>query len=73
MKLFLITLLVFGLFLLAMSVGVILGNRRIKGSCGGLGNCEACREGDEDTGEECLTAVESAPGEIEMLTHSSTK
>jgi hypothetical protein len=51
MKVFLISTLVFGLALLGMALGVLLSNRRIKGSCGGLaglrdeqGNpmCEAC-------------------------------
>ena len=59
MKLFLITLLVFGLVLLAMSVGVILGHRCIKGSCGGLGNCEACREGSADSETKAGRTVES--------------
>lgn len=34
---------VFGLVILGMAVGVIVSNRRIKGSCGGLANM---REGD---------------------------
>jgi hypothetical protein len=51
MKLVLLTLIVFGLALLGMSVGVIFGNRCIRGTCGGLSNaygkqggvtCEAC-------------------------------
>ena len=44
MKLFLITLLVFGICILAMAVGVIFGNRRIRGSCGGVGSegCDIC-------------------------------
>ncbi|MCG8450142.1 MAG: (Na+)-NQR maturation NqrM [Pirellulales bacterium] len=48
---FLIASLVFLAVVTGMAVGVILGNRRIKGSCGGLANlrdehgntiCEAC-------------------------------
>lgn len=51
MTTFLASLLVFGLALLAMAIGVLLGGRRIKGSCGGLSSftdangksvCEAC-------------------------------
>ena len=42
MKIFLISFLVFCLFLAAMAVGVIFGRRCLRGSCGGLGNCEAC-------------------------------
>ncbi|AWT61018.1 MAG: hypothetical protein DF168_02243 [Candidatus Moanabacter tarae] len=60
MKLFLITLFVFGLVILGMSIGVILGNRCIKGSCGGLGNCEACRDGSTDS----ETEVRRKSGEI---------
>ena len=37
MDTFLSALLVFALVVAAMAVGVILGNRSIKGSCGGLG------------------------------------
>lgn len=58
-----ITVLVFGLFLLLMSVGVIFAGKPIKGSCGGLGNipghegksaCELCR----NPSEECKKRLE---------------
>ena len=46
---FFITFCVFLLAMIAMSIGVILGNRAIKGSCGGLndidgldGACDIC-------------------------------
>ena len=38
MTTFLITLAAFGLAVTAMAVGVIVSNRRIQGSCGGLAN-----------------------------------
>ena len=44
----LITILVFGMALLAMSVGVMLGREPIRGSCGGIaGRCALC------SGETC--------------------
>jgi hypothetical protein len=45
MNTFLITFLVFMLFVAAMAVGVIFSNRTIKGSCGGLNNVDGL-EGD---------------------------
>ena len=41
MTLFLSALVVFALVIAGMAVGVILGNRRITGSCGGLANFQA--------------------------------
>lgn len=49
MYLFFITFVAFVLVMIAMAVGVIVGNRSIKGSCGGLndldglsGACDIC-------------------------------
>lgn len=49
MSLFLITFAVFSLVMVGMAVGVIVNNREIKGSCGGLndidglkGACDIC-------------------------------
>jgi len=48
---------VFGIAVFAMSLGVIFGNRPLKGSCGGLNNlkkllgitpCEGCAEANTD-------------------------
>jgi hypothetical protein len=53
MKIFLISLAVFGAVIVGMAVGVIFGKRRLKGSCGGLSAwrgedgeplCDACAD-----------------------------
>lgn len=56
---FLLTALVFGIVILAMAVGVLVGREPIKGSCGGIGAlgidqaCDICggdpRRCDEET------------------------
>jgi hypothetical protein len=48
MKIFLISFFIFCLFLAAMAVGVIFGRRCLRGSCGGVGNCEACSDEKEE-------------------------
>ncbi|MEO1497077.1 MAG: hypothetical protein AAFV43_08005 [Planctomycetota bacterium] len=57
MTVFIVTAVVFGIALAGMAVGVILSNRRIKGSCGGLAGfkdatgksiCEACSDPSPD-------------------------
>lgn len=45
MTTFLVTFVVFLLFVAAMAVGVIFSNKTIKGSCGGLNNVDGL-EGD---------------------------
>lgn len=40
MKLFLISAIVFALAILGMAIGVIISNRRLRGSCGGLAGRE---------------------------------
>jgi hypothetical protein len=43
MNLFLVTFAVFILVMVAMAVGVILNNRAINGSCGGLNNIDGLK------------------------------
>ncbi|OUR83236.1 hypothetical protein A9Q82_04070 [Cycloclasticus sp. 46_120_T64] len=45
MSTFLVTFLVFILFVAAMAVGVIFSNKKISGSCGGINNVDGM-EGD---------------------------
>lgn len=52
MKLFLLSLVVVGIALTGMAVGVIFSNRKLKGSCGGLGavmgeDCMFCDKKDQ--------------------------
>ena len=52
MKILLITFVTFLLVILGMAVGVIIANKRLAGSCGGLGkilgkDCEFCDEKDK--------------------------
>jgi len=52
MDYFIATLIVLSIFITLMSLGVILSNKPLKGSCGGLGkatgeNCELCGKKDE--------------------------
>ena len=52
MDIFFITFGAFGAFIFAMAIGVIIGNRRIKGSCGGPGGCAICgADGEEKQGD----------------------
>jgi hypothetical protein len=45
MEIFLATLVVFGLALLAMSIGLLSGRVRLRGSCGGIaGQCDSSGE-----------------------------
>lgn len=49
---FLISLVVLGLCLAGMAIGVIFGNKALKGSCGGLGQvmgdkCQFCENKDK--------------------------
>ena len=40
-----VTIVAFAGLMAMMSVGVLIGGRRLRGSCGGVGNC-ACEEAD---------------------------
>ncbi|MCH7990256.1 MAG: FAD:protein FMN transferase [Planctomycetes bacterium] len=69
MTLFLITLVIFAIAILGMSVGVLFSNRRLKGTCGGLAGlkdeqgqtvCDACTNPfDECAGVETAQKVET--------------
>ena len=66
-ELFLISLAVVGVAVLGMAVGVIFSNRKLKGSCGGLGaimgeDCMFC-----DKKEECEEEKNRSIGEENLL------
>lgn len=42
MQTFLAALIVFGLVMLAMAIGVLFSGRRLRGSCGGVGDSCTC-------------------------------
>lgn len=65
-KIFLLSLLVVGLALFGMAIGVILANKKLKGSCGGLGaimgeDCMFC-----DKKEECDEEKKRNAGPLEI-------
>ena len=73
-QLFLVTAVVFGIAILAMSVGTIVANRRLQGSCGGMAGlkdeggrtiCDMCtRPSAECSGDpeaDRMAAEEAAP------------
>ena len=49
-----ITILIFGLAILGLSIGVIFDNKPIQGSCGGIGADESCAICGGDT-QKCET------------------
>ena len=59
MQTFLVTLALFGLAMVAMAVGVIFSDRRLKGSCGGTGRECSCSE---EVRRDCALAAEHASG-----------
>ncbi|MEC7276371.1 MAG: (Na+)-NQR maturation NqrM [Bdellovibrionota bacterium] len=70
MKLFLLSLTVVGLAILGMAVGVIISNKKLKGSCGGLGaimgeDCMFCDKKEECEEEKKREAILKAPLDID--------
>ncbi|MBR9911485.1 MAG: (Na+)-NQR maturation NqrM [Gammaproteobacteria bacterium] len=76
MKIFLLTLLVLLLFVVAMAVGVLMGRKPLKGSCGGVGAalgeedyvCDLCG-GDPN---KCDEQQESTPAAKELAYEAAT-
>lgn len=75
-KMFLISLAVVGIAILGMAVGVILSNRRLQGSCGGLGaimgeDCLFCDK-KEECEEEKKRGTSSNQGPLEINSDKRT-
>lgn len=66
MNTFLVTLLVFSVAIIGMAIGVIISNRKLKGSCGGLGkimgeDCMFCEKKDQCDRKKWYKRDEQAP------------
>ena len=72
MKIFIAAAIVFGIAILAMAVGVIVSNRRLRGSCGGLAGLRD-RDG-KVTCDICSTPSEqcTGPQDAERRQHAQT-
>ncbi|MCF8059523.1 MAG: (Na+)-NQR maturation NqrM [Bacteriovoracaceae bacterium] len=71
-KIFLLSLVVVGIALVGMAIGVILSNRRLQGSCGGLGaimgeDCMFC-----DKKEECDEEKRHLKGPLQIDPETQT-
>ncbi len=73
---FLLTALIFAVAFTGMAIGVILSNRRIKGSCGGLANmkdsqghtiCEGCT----NPAPNCLGEPVESNTDVERVSHTN--
>jgi hypothetical protein len=78
MKMFLITLAFFGVAIIGMAIGVILSNRKLKGSCGGLGklmgeDCLFCEKKDECTKDHNEEGDSLLNAESELLNIASNQ
>ena len=61
----LLTVALFGSAMLLMAVGVIFAGKRLRGSCGGVGNCQCTEDGVPP--ESCSRSDEEQPSEAETL------
>lgn len=60
-----ITIVAFALMMLAMAIGVMVGRKPLKGSCGGVGGDCACEKA--GTPGACAVPEGSAPGQTLQL------
>ena len=77
-EIFLLSLIVVGICIAAMAVGVIFSNRKLKGSCGGLGavmgeDCMFCDKKDQCDEEKKRRKLPSAPSPFDIDASSSLK